>query len=173
MKKSIIASVIALGMLGGYAHAGQVIFSGAVTADTCDLVPSVNGSPLPNQVIVLPTVAPGVTGNAVTFAMKPANQAAPGCANLAGKAVTVDWSGSGLGVEGFRADAGSIASDAVVMLTAKNSKTPNTAVNASASTVEFGGDKVTTDGLQFDAKTKGGQQAGNFQSTASFTVAYK
>lgn len=173
MKKSIIASVVALGVMSGYAHADQVIFTGAVTANTCQLAPSVNGNTLANQVVALPDVAPGATGNAVNFAMKPSNPAAAGCANLAGKTVSVGWSGAGLSAEGFKANPGSVASDATVLLTAKNSKTANTAINATVSAVEFEADKLTADGLQFEAKAKGGAQAGNFQSTASFTVAYK
>ena len=174
MKKSVIATVLTLGMISGYAHAASdVIFSGAVSAVTCDLAPSVNGNTLPNQVVVLPVAAPNVEGSPATFAMKPVNSAAPGCANMTGKTVSIDWSGAGLNSVGFAANAGSTASDATVLLTAKNSKTPNTAISVSSSTVEFEGDKLSTDGLQFEAKTKGGAQAGNFQSTASFTVAYK
>ncbi|ENW0636919.1 major pilin PefA, partial [Salmonella enterica] len=44
MKKSIIASIIALGVLGGTAHAAnEVTFLGSVSATTCDLTTSVNG----------------------------------------------------------------------------------------------------------------------------------
>jgi type 1 fimbria pilin len=175
MKKSIIASVIALGMMGGYAHAAsQVIFSGAVSAKTCELAPSVNGSIPANQVVTLATAEPNTEGAATTFVMKPVDPTASGCTGLTGQnTISVGWSGSNLGAQGFKANPGSVASDAVVLLTAKNSKTANTAITASAPSVDFAGDKLTADGLQFDAKTKGGAQSGNFQSTASFTVAYK
>ncbi|TQN75414.1 UNVERIFIED_ORG: hypothetical protein FHU00_5024 [Citrobacter freundii] len=174
MKKSIIASVVALGMIGGTAHAAsEVIFSGAVSATTCELAPSVNGSMPANQVITLPVVAPNTTGAAVDFAMKPVNPTAAGCQGLAGKTVSVDWSGVNLGAQGFMPNPGSVADDAVVLLTAKNSTAGNTAITSSNSVADFNADLVTTDGLQFDAKTKGGAKSGNFQSTASFTVAYK
>ncbi|EGG3587708.1 major pilin PefA, partial [Salmonella enterica] len=54
MKKSIIASIIALGVLGGTAHAAnEVTFLGSVSATTCDLTTSVNGAAQPNQVVQL------------------------------------------------------------------------------------------------------------------------
>ncbi|HAE9484049.1 TPA: fimbrial protein, partial [Salmonella enterica] len=42
-----------------------------------------------------------------------------------------------------------------------------------ASTVEFNGADLNTDGLKFQAKLKGGQTEGDFKSVASFAVAYK
>ncbi|MBJ9214361.1 fimbrial protein [Citrobacter freundii] len=175
MKKSIIASVVVLGMIGGTAHAAsEVIFSGAVSAKTCELAPSVNGGVPANQVVTLATAEPNQEGVATTFVMKPVNPTASGCTGLTDQnTISVGWSGSTLGAQGFKANPGSAASDAVVLLTAKNSKTANTPITASAPSVDFAGDKLTTDGLEFDAKTKGGAVAGNFTSTASFTVAYK
>lgn len=173
-KAKIVSVIIAAGMIASSAHAtSEVIFSGAVSATTCDLVPAVGGNNLPNQVITLSTVAPNQTGEAVEFALIPVDKTSAGCKNLAGKTASIDWSGIGLAAEGFRANPGSIASDATVLLTAKNSKTPNTVINAGASTVDFEASSLSNGGLKFDAKTKGGAQAGNFQSTASFSVAYK
>lgn len=82
MKKSIIASIIALGVLGGTAHAAnEVTFLGSVSATTCDLTTSVNGAAQPNQVVQLGTVQAGQEGTAVDFAMKPAN---PGSRGVSG-----------------------------------------------------------------------------------------
>ncbi|TQN75817.1 UNVERIFIED_ORG: hypothetical protein FHU00_4859 [Citrobacter freundii] len=175
MKKSIIASVVALGMIGGTAHAAsEVIFNGAVSATTCELAPSVNGNTLPNQVVTLATADLNKEGAATTFSMKPADPTAAGCTGLTDQnTISVGWSGANLGAQGFKANPGSVASDAIVLLTAKNSKTADTVINVSAPSVDFAGDKLATDGLQFEAKTKGGAVAGNFTSTASFTVAYK
>lgn len=175
MKKGIIASVIALGMIGGTAHAASnVIFSGAVSTTTCELAPSVNGSILANQVVTLPTAEPNKTGAVATFAMKAVDPSAAGCTALTdNNTISINWSGSNLGAAGFMANPGSMASDAVVLLTAKNSKVADSVITASASSVDFAGSKLGTDGLKFDAKTKGGALSGNFTSTASFTVSYK
>lgn len=172
MKKSIIASIIALGVLGGTAHAAnEVTFLGTVSATTCDLTTSVNGAAQPNQVVQLGTVAKGVTGQPVDFAMKPANPTAPGCQNLAQKTATVSWASAALDGEGFGATSGA-AGDAKVLVDSVNSKNPG-AVNANASTVDFDANNLTTDGLKFTAKLKGGQTEGDFKSVASFAVAYK
>lgn len=174
MKKSIIASIIALGVLGGTAaHAAnnEVTFLGSVNAATCDLTTSVNGAAQPNQVVQLGSVQPGVTGNVVDFAMKPADPAAPGCQNLDTKTVTVAWASAALNADGFGATSGA-ATDSTVLVNSVNSKIPG-AVNANTSTIDFDGAKLATDGLQFQAKLKGGPTAGDFKSVASFAVAYK
>ncbi|EPI1929319.1 major pilin PefA [Salmonella enterica subsp. enterica serovar Typhimurium] len=172
MKKSIIASIIALGVLGGTAHAAnEVTFLGSVSATTCDLTTSVNGAAQPNQVVQLGTVQANQPGNFVDFAMKPVDPNAQGCANLAQKTATVSWASAALDGEGFGATSGT-ATDAKVLVESVNSKNPG-AVNANASTVNFEGAKLTTDGLQFKAKLKGGATEGDFKSVASFAVAYK
>ncbi|TQO04742.1 UNVERIFIED_ORG: hypothetical protein FHU01_4471 [Citrobacter freundii] len=174
MKKSIIASVVALGMIGGTAHAApEVIFSGAVSTTTCELAPSVNGSMPANQVVTLATVAPNAEGAATTLTLKAVDPNDAGCKGLDDqKTISVGWSGVNLGALGFKANPGSVADDAVVLLTAKNA-TQNAAITASTPSVDFAGGKLAAEGLQFDAKTKGGAKSGNFTSTASFTVAYK
>ncbi|HCC1352343.1 TPA: major pilin PefA [Salmonella enterica subsp. enterica serovar Paratyphi C] len=172
MKKSIIASIIALGVLGGTAHAAnEVTFLGAVSATTCDLTTSVNGAAQPNQVVQLGTVQANQTGNAVEFAMKPADPTAQACGNLAQKTATITWASAALDGEGFGATSGT-AADAKVLVDSVNSKAPG-AVNANASSVDFDGANLTTDGLKFTAKLKGGQTEGDFKSVASFAVTYK
>ncbi len=174
MKKSIIASIIALGVLGGTAHAAnEVTFLGSVSATTCDLTTSVNGAAQPNQVVQLGTVQAGQEGTAVDFAMKPANPGSLGCQGLDTKTVTVSWASAALNADGFGATGGA-ATDATVLVNNVNAKTnPGAAVNANASTVEFNGADLNTDGLKFQAKLKGGQTVGDFKSVASFAVAYK
>ncbi|MGT1456898.1 fimbrial protein, partial [Salmonella enterica subsp. enterica serovar Typhimurium] len=83
----------------------------------------------------------------------------------------VFWASSALDGEGFGAASGT-ATDAKVRVESVNSKNPG-AVNANASTVDFEGANLTTDGLQFKAKLKGGATEGDFKSVASFAVAYK
>ncbi|MFH6596456.1 major pilin PefA [Salmonella sp. XN2] len=172
MKKSIIASIIALGVLGGTAHAAnEVTFLGSVSATTCDLTTSVNGAAQPNQVVQLGTVQAGQEGQVVDFAMKPADPTAGGCQNLAGKTATVSWASAALDGEGFGATSGA-ATDSKVLVESVNSKKPG-AVNANASMVDFDAGNLTADGLKFTAKLKGGQTEGDFKSVASFAVAYK
>lgn len=173
MKKSIIASIIALGVLGGAANAAnnEVTFLGAVNATTCDLTTSVNGAAQPNQVVQLGTVAPKGTGDVVDFAMKPADPTAAGCQNLAGKTVTISWASSALGAEGFSATSGA-ADDATVLVNSVNSKAPGV-VNANTHIIDFDGANLTGDGLKFNAQLQGGNKEGDFKSVASFAVAYK
>lgn len=175
MKKYIIASIVGMGIMSGtVAHAAnnEVTFLGTVSATTCDLTTSVNGTAQPNQVVQLGTVAKGDIGNAVNFAMKPANPTASGCLDLAQKTATITWASAKLDNEGFGATSGT-ATDAKVLVDSVNSKQQGTAVNANASVIDFDAAKLTTDGLQFKAKLKGGQIEGDFKSVASFAVAYK
>ena len=77
MKKSIIASIVALGMASGMAQAAtnEVQFHGNVTTVTCDLTPSIDGSLNPNGpgMIELGDVKVGGEGKVVHFAFKPAS----------------------------------------------------------------------------------------------------
>lgn len=174
MKKGIIASIIALGFIGTAAQAAQneVIFLGAVTATTCDLTTTVGGVAQPNGVVQLGTVAPSTDGQAVQFALKAANPADPACAALTNtQTATVNWASATLGATGFGPTSGA-AVDSLVLVNSINSKTPG-AINGNSSIVDFTADKVLTDGLQFDAKLKGGATVGDFKSVASFAVAYK
>ncbi|HAP0165806.1 TPA: fimbrial protein [Escherichia coli] len=174
MKKYIIASIVGMGIMSGtVAHAAnnEVTFLGTVSATTCDLTTSVNGTTQPNQVVQLGTVAKTAIGNEVNFAMKPADPTAPGCLGMTQKTATITWASAKLDNEGFGATSGT-ATDAKVLVESKNSRTPK-AVNANASVIDFDVDKLTTDGLQFTAKLKGGQIEGDFKSVASFAVAYK
>lgn len=178
MKKSIIASVIALGLMGGVAHAANsnntVIFHGAVSATTCDVVPSQNGQLLADSTIYLGTVAPNTEGQAKEFVLKAKDANDPACKALTNQqTATVAWASSFLNVNGLVADPGnSVASDAQVLLNSVNSKTPG-AITASANTADFTADKVIGEGLKFNAKAKGGATPGTFQTAASFSVAYK
>lgn len=179
MKKSIIASVIALGLMGGVAHAADsnntVIFHGSVSATTCDLVPSQNGQLLAASTINLGTVAPGAEGQAQEFVLKAKNANDAGCKNLtAQKTATVSWRSAFLNASGLVADpSNSVASDAQVLLNNVNGINQGAAITASANSADFAADKIISEGLQFSAKAKGGATPGTFQTAASFSVAYK
>ncbi|MWM72152.1 fimbrial protein [Escherichia coli] len=181
MKKYIIASIVGMGIISGtstacisVAHAAnnnEVTFLGAVNAQTCNLSTSVNGTAQPNQVVQLGTVQVGQTSSPVIFAMTPTNPTDPGCVVMKTKTITVSWASSALNTTGFGATSGT-ATDAVVLVNSVNAKKSG-AVNANASTVEFDGAKLATEGLKFNASLKGGTIEGNFKSVASFAVAYK
>ncbi|EPB5280946.1 fimbrial protein [Escherichia coli] len=177
MKKYIIASIVGMGIMSGtVAHAAnnnEVTFLGTVSATTCNLTTSVNGTAQPNQVVQLGTVSASQEGDFVDFSMKPVNPADSGCQNLDSKAVTVTWASATLNASGFGATSGT-ATDATVLVKNVNAKTNTGAfVTADASTVEFNGSDLKTDGLKFQAKLKGGKTEGDFKSVASFAVAYK
>lgn len=178
MKKSIIASVIALAMMGGIAHAADsqntVIFHGAVSATTCDVAPSQNGHYLADSTVALGTVAPGAEGQATEFVIKakdPNNQA---CAGLTSQqTATVSWTSALMNGTGLAADVNnSVATDAQVLLSSVNAKNAG-AITASANTADFEANLLVGDGLKFSAKPKGGNESGTFQTAASFSVAYK
>lgn len=173
MKNSIIASIVALGITGGAAHAADstVIFQGAVSATTCDLTPSVGGAYLPDSTISLGTVAPNTEGQAVEFALKASNPQDAACQGLgAQQTATVSWASAKFNATGLSVDGS--ASDATVLLNSVNAKTP-AAITLSQNSADFTADKVVNDGLKFSAKTKGGAQPGTFTTAASFAVAYK
>lgn len=176
MKKGIIASVIALAMSAGAAHAntgnpdGTVKFTGVVTGPTCPVKVFVAGAELGNDFILLPTVAPRVTAQtAVDFALK-GDATQPGCdaASLNGKTIEVSWSPNQLGLDGVKT-----TTDATVLLTAVNTTTATKDIKESNTKVDFDAPKLVTDGLQFSAKPKGGSTSGRYNAEASFWVAYK
>lgn len=175
MKKNLLAiSALALVVMSSSAMAAsnEVTFLGAVTNTTCDLTTTVGGVAQPNGVVQLGTVAPNAEGKTVAFALKAANPADPACAALTSTdTATVSWASSSLGATGFGITSGA-AADSLVLVNSLNAKTPG-AINANTSIVDFAADKVLTDGLQFDAKLKGGATIGDFKSVASFAVAYK
>lgn len=178
MKKSIIASVIALGLMCGVSHAANsnntVIFHGAVSAKTCDITPSQNGMLLADSTIYLGTVAPNVEGQAKEFVLKAKNANDAECKALTNaQTATVAWASAFLNADGLVADpSSSVAKDAIVLLNSVNAKASG-AITASANTADFDADKVIGEGLQFSAKAKGGATPGTFQTAASFSVTYK
>ncbi|EFN6235601.1 fimbrial protein [Escherichia sp. E4742] len=185
MKKSIIASVVALGMVSGLAQAAvnEVQFQGNVTTVSCDLVPSVDGSMDPNGVgkIQLGDVAAGGTGKIVSFAFKPAKgtqneQACDQVAGVAGKTLDLTWSGAKFGAKGLGALDGSAASDSNVEIKPVNStNTAATFVKASGEKNTFNTSVLksgTGEGLKYEAVLKAGTTPGEFAAAATFNVTY-
>lgn len=181
MKKSILASVIALGMVSGLAQAAgnEVQFVGSVVATTCDLEASGTGSDagLVKNIIALGQAKKGTEGKEVTFAFKPVNDAAnkTNCQGLdPNSTVVITWNSNAFdGQNGLTALSGA-ASDAFVKVLPLNAKTGNDVpMLTSGSSQEFEAAKLTSDGLQYKAQLVGGQQAGDFQTASKFTVYYK
>ena len=171
MKKLVIASAIAMTMTAGSAMAsqGDVQFFGNVTAETCDLVPEIGGAV--NNMIQLGTVKVGAEGNDIEFSLKKAPGA--NCTAAAAKDATITWMGN-LGTDGIMKQGG-LAEGAYVVLTAKNSKTADTAITSTQSSVEFDKAELDKAGYKFTAKLDAQKATtpGDFQSSAAYAVTYK
>ena len=195
MKKSVIASVMALGMASGLAQAAdtpdnEIQFKGNVSTVTCDLAPSVNGSLNPDGVgvIQLGDVKVGGTGKVVSFAFKPTNAQGnqTACDNIANgttknpngaayQSVDLTWKGVKFGNAGLGASDGSAATDSHVEIKPVNSTGQNTSfIKASGEVNSFPVSVLGTgnDGLKYEAVLKGGQVAGEFAASANFNMSY-
>ena len=183
MKKSILASVIALGMVSGLAQAAgnEVQFVGSVVATTCDLEASGTGSDagLVKNIIELGQTKINTPGKEVTFAFKPVNNAQnqQNCEQLAAgpnSKVVLTWNSNAFdGQNGLGAISGA-ASDAFVTVQALNADTNNNVVMlTSGDSQEFAAAKLASDGLQYKAQLVGKTQPGDFQTASKFTVHYK
>lgn len=180
MKKSIIASVVALGLVSGLAQAAEkeIQFVGSVTTVTCDIDPSVDGSnSIMPGVIQLGSVKTDTLGTAVAFTFKPSavdgNQAS--CdAMLDSGTVSLTWTSDKFTSKGLGAISGA-ATDAHVEITPQNAKTQPGIIKANATTHEFVPAKLKSngEGLKYKAALRGGVVAGDFQSAAKFNFSYK
>lgn len=170
MKKNLLAvSALALAVMSGSAMAANEIqFLGVVTDTTCDLTPSVNGGV--NSLVQLGSVTKNaISTTPVDFVLK-ADPAATGCGNLTGKA-TIGWNGP-FNSEGLKAQGGA-ATDAVTLISTKNAQTTAVqSITQSHLSIDFDATKLTTDGAQFTATLKGGNDIGDYNSTAAYVVAY-
>lgn len=176
MKKLMIASAIAMTMAAGSAMAsqqGDIQFFGNVTAQTCDLVPEIGGAV--NNMIQLGTVTTnsgsGTThqGQAIEFTLKAKD--ANACTDAKQLGATIAWDGN-LGAQGV-VNQGGQATDAHVVLLAKNATTANSPITSGKNFAEFAKDKLATEGYQFTAQLIGGTTPGDFQSASAYAVTYK
>ncbi len=181
MKKSILASVIALGLVSGLAHAeNEVQFVGSVSTATCDLEATGigNNAGIVKNVIELGQAKPKQKGPETTFAFKPVNTSEnmSNCGTLATNGITkvaLQWTSSAFDGQGLKAISGA-ASDAHVLIKATNATSGgDTEMLNSGATQEFDVNKLTSDGLQYTAWTLGGSQVGDFQTASKFSVSYK
>ncbi|HEI2424038.1 TPA: fimbrial protein [Escherichia coli] len=170
--KNILVSALAMAMFATGVNAaqnGQITFLGAVTQDTCDLSPEVNGAGA-NQ-IDLGTVKIGASGTPIDFKLVKNSVPSNTCAGItSGKIATVSFMGNltSQGVE----NQGGTATGAYAVLIAKNAQTPNSEIKAGQDAVTFDATKLNSDGFQFSAELKPGQTAGDFRSVVSYAVAY-
>lgn len=184
MNKSIIASVVALGMFSGMAQAvdNEVQFHGEVSAATCDLVPSVDGSlnPTGNE-IELGDVKINGEGKVVNFAFKPAQTqeniaACDAMAGTANKTLELTWTSDYFGSEGLGIISGG-ATGSHVKITPVNDKGQNkTFINASKTKHEFDASVLSSqngEGLKYTARLHAGPDAGEFVSASKFNLTYK
>lgn len=182
MKKSILASVIALGLVSGLTHAAEneVQFVGSVVKTTCDLEASGTGpnAGLVKNVIELGQATTGMPGKDVNFAFKPVNEGnnVQNCAQLAQdgiSTVALTWNSNAFNGTGLAAISGT-ASDAYVEVKATNAKVGNDEVMTTSGAVqEFDATKLSSEGLQYQAKLIGGNKPGDFKTASKFTFYYK
>ncbi|ECP5779984.1 hypothetical protein GD490_21930 [Salmonella enterica] len=180
MKRSIIASVISLGLISGYASAGEattgsVEFIGSVTASTCnvDAVPDGGGFNTKSS-INLGSVGVGQLGAPKMFSIKATNPAEDGCVALSKmNSATIRMSSGAFTSAGLGITSGS-ARDAFVKLDSTNAKNNVSVTSATKDQgVKFEASKLITDGFQFKAALQGGQNKGDFRTATNFTIDYQ
>lgn len=176
MKKQFLAvSALTLAVLSGSALAApqDVQFVGTVTDVTCDIKPEVNGTT--GNYVQLGNVNKGQTGAEMLFTLKAdAGTGANSCGTaVAQKTATVSWIG-GFNGEGLTAKTGT-ATDAVAIITTVNASGQNqVAMTSTTNEADFNAANLTNGtGLQYKAQLKGGQQLGDYMSSAAFLVQYK
>ena len=172
MKKVFIASPIAMSLAAGSAMAAnnqqdEIQFHGVVTDVTCDIDTNIDGNV--TNVVQLGTIQKGGTGDVKNIVLKAKGA---NCSGLANKTATISFMG-GLGDQGVSNVNGS-AEKARVELKAKNSKTPDTAINKTMNSVDFEAEKINSDGYQFEAKliSDAAGTVGTFESAVSYAVTY-
>lgn len=182
MKKTIIASAIALAAISGVANAAgnkdagtfDLNFTGTVSTTTCALEPTVDGITGKTD-IALGQADVGKAGEEIDVVFKPTAASAAACGGSQTNFV-MQWNGVGSSFEtnGLKAKQGSTASDSYVQIKAKNAATNNdTVANAEKFQYEFDKAKVTTDGLQYKVNLLGGQVVGEMSATAQVNHWYK
>ncbi len=174
MNKTIIASVIALGMVSGSAMAANVQFTGTVQQETCDIQPSTSVGLAANAVDLGTVAVGGHNTTPVQFALKPASDAASsaGCEEVAkGNSVMVTWTGGNFNGTALGVSSGS-ASDALVYFAPVNA-TDGAAVVANNNTVNtFNASDLTGEGLKYQAELVGGSKTGDVQASVVATLSY-
>ncbi|WP_407905288.1 fimbrial protein [Escherichia coli] len=182
MNKTIIASIIALGMVSGSAMAadtgtnqqGQVHLFGNVTSKTCDMQGVVDGAV--TDTIQLGTVSVNGTGDAKDFYLTAKDPQTCG-ATIGGQGTaTISWSGN-LTKDGIGNQDGT-ATDAFAYLYAADLGTniANGQVTSDHSAVDYSTgvqDIVQGNGFHYQVALKGGNTPGAYESAIAYAVTYK
>ncbi|EBW6364251.1 hypothetical protein DPU24_26405 [Salmonella enterica subsp. enterica serovar Oranienburg] len=178
MKKYAIAlsaSALSLALLSGTASAskGDIYFIGAVTDATCDL--GVTSGGVVNSTIQLGITSVNTESTPVKFELKPVNPSAQGCVDLEqANEVRISFGAHGLNSDGLPSQSGG-ATDAYVKVLSLNSSEAadnSIPIKQGSETRKFTGDKIKSDGAQFQASLMGGSQKGDYHSALAFTVVY-
>lgn len=173
MKKIFIASAIVMGLASTTASAnGDVTFFGSVTANTCNLIPEVNGAV--NRMIQLGQSAPNAQGTPVPFSLITDPADANNCNTALGgtNTATISWSSPQLGGNGLGAASGT-ATDARVVFQTRNAQGAQTEINTTTDSATFTGANILQNGAQFNATLHGGATAGDFRSAVAYVVTYQ
>ncbi len=184
MKKSIIASVIALAAFSGAANAANAApdanagtidlnFSGTVSTTTCALDPTVGGITGKND-IALGQTELNTKGADIEVIFKPTAASAAAC-NAATNDFVMQWEGVGSSFEnqGLKAATGA-ASDSHVQIQATNAKTSNnTIAESDGFQYEFTSAEMKANGLKYKVALMGGSQVGDMTATAQVKHWYK
>ncbi|ECN9266965.1 fimbrial protein [Salmonella enterica subsp. enterica serovar Typhimurium] len=176
MKKIIVASALALGLMSNVASAntGEVQFIGAVTDQTCNIYPEVDG--VIKSTIDLGTMKPDGSGTKeVNFRLIPDPSEAD-C--LTKTHASVGWQSAGFnsaGLINMKGDATGVAIELTALGTAKGEQK----ITFNSQNAEYGSASGTDKLTEFAFKTKlvksgtANATAGTVISSASYAVAYK
>ena len=169
-----IASVVAFSSVAS-ANSGTINFTGTITSATCTISPVVNGGV--SSSINLGNLDTSLTGaKAVPFSLAPAGTSASDC--LAKTAADISWSSPVMDPAGLANNGGS-ATGVSLELKAINATKANDLVTDSNRVIAYSVTAPTKLAkFDYEAKlvktvTSGAISAGNFTTSASYTVAYK
>ena len=181
MKKVFVLGVLASAVVYSSvasANSGTINFTGTITSATCTISPVVGGNSVASS-IDLGNPGTDLTGaKTVPFSLKPVGAGSSDC--LAKTQADVSWSAAAMDPVGL-ANSGGSATGVSLELKATNAANGAVTVTDSNRTVNYGsnatGAAKLTD-FQYEAKliktiNGGTVTAGDFKSSASYTVAYK
>lgn len=181
MKKSIIASIVAMGLFSGLTQAAEkeVQSVGAVTTVTCDLESSVDGSDtlMPNVIHLGEAKVGGGKGTAVAFTFKPKQDQAniASCNTMQDNgSLNIIWTGSfeNGGLKNISGD----AADAHVKIQATNATgaSNNKVIMTNGEKHAFSPALLKDGtGLKYTATLAAGNTPGKVETAAKFNLEYK
>ncbi|MDV7105859.1 hypothetical protein R3X26_15750 [Vibrio sp. TH_r3] len=167
-KITLAAALVASSITVAHASSDTVNFVGVVTSVTCDVSIEVGGVDTPSNIVDLGTIATSSTGSAVEFTI--ISEATTGGECAATKGAEVTWSGPTMTATGFDNSASATATGTTMTLTGKPA-TGDVAITSTTTVVPFTSTEVGT-GMPFEAKMTSSTTPGQFNTTATYSVAY-